>query len=97
MGTSTKAISMPGGRVRPPELPFSDIERKRLLDRVSQAVDEFPFTLISAPAGSGKTVLASAWARHRGRARAAWLTLTSRDEQPAQSTQHEEADESERI
>ncbi len=77
MGTSTNA-----GRVRPPELPFSVIERKRLLDRVSLAVDDVPFTLISAPAGSGKTVLASAWARHRGRTRAAWLTLTSRDEQP---------------
>jgi LuxR family transcriptional regulator, maltose regulon positive regulatory protein len=82
VGTSTKAISTPAGRVRPPELPFSVIERTRLLDRVSQAVDEFRFTLISAPAGSGKTVLASAWARHRGRTRAVWLTLTSRDDQP---------------
>src|SRR5262245_62172093 len=82
VGISTKAISTPAGRVWPPELPFSVIERKRLLDRVSQAVDAFPFTLISAPAGSGKTVLASAWARQRGGTRAVWLTLTSRDDQP---------------
>jgi LuxR family maltose regulon positive regulatory protein len=82
VSTTMKAIRTPGGRVRPPELPFSLVERTQLLARVSQAVDAFPFTLISAPAGSGKTVLASAWARQPGRTYPVWLTVTSRDERP---------------
>src|SRR5262245_19142579 len=66
---------------RPPRLPIRIVERRRLRDRLSQAVKEFPFTLIRAPAGSGKTVLAAAWAWRYGQEHpVAWLTLTHRDE-----------------
>ena len=69
-------------QVRPPRLPIRVVERGRLLDRLSQAVEDVPFTLIRAPAGSGKTVLAAAWARRHGREHpVAWLTLTHLDEQ----------------
>src|SRR5262245_29717676 len=70
-------------QVHPPRLPIRIVERQRLLDRVSRAVEDVPFTLIRAPAGSGKTVLAAAWAgRHGQKHPVAWLTLTHRDEQP---------------
>ncbi|MGH8834668.1 MAG: helix-turn-helix transcriptional regulator, partial [Actinomycetes bacterium] len=79
-------------QVRPPRLPIRVVERGRLLDRVSQAVEDVPFTLIRAPAGAGKTVLAAAWARRRGQEHpVAWLTLTHRDEQPAVFWPHVQA------
>jgi LuxR family transcriptional regulator, maltose regulon positive regulatory protein len=77
-------INLPARRVRPPGSWLRVVERRRLLDRVSQAVANAPFTLISAPAGYGKTVLASEWAG--GRAShlrpPAWLTVSDRDNEP---------------
>src|SRR5262245_59130654 len=56
------------GQARPSHVPIAStspvgepaprglvIERRRLLERLSQAVDEAPLTLVCAPAGSGKT------------------------------------------
>src|SRR4051794_5131039 len=45
-----------------PVLNTAVLERQRLLDLVTKATTG-PLTLISAPAGSGKTVLASSWVR----------------------------------
>ena len=56
-------ITLSASRVRPPDSCLRIVERRRLLDRVSRAVADAPFTLISAPAGYGKTVLASEWAQ----------------------------------
>ena len=39
------------------------LPRQRLQTALSQAVDRAPVTLVSGPAGSGKTVLAATWAR----------------------------------
>ena len=77
-------ITLPTSRVRPPGSWLRVVERRRLLDRVSRAVAEAPFTLISAPAGYGKTVLASEWAGSRAShlRPPAWLTLSDRDNQP---------------
>ena len=70
-------------RVRPPLPTRHLIDRPRLIDRVSDALEDSPLTLISAPAGYGKTVLAAAWTRmQRDRRAVAWLTLTDRDGQP---------------
>jgi hypothetical protein len=49
-------ITLPTTRVRPPGSGLRVVERRRLLDRVSRAVADTAFTLISAPAGYGKTV-----------------------------------------
>lgn len=79
-----RVVAPMGPQIRLPRLPIRVVERRRLLNRVSQAIQDAPFTLIGAPAGSGKTVLAAAWARRRGQEQpVAWLTLTHRDEQPA--------------
>lgn len=77
-------ITLPASRVRPPGSWLRVVERRRLLHRVSRAVAEAPFTLISAPAGYGKTVLASEWAGSRAShlRPAAWLTVRDRDNQP---------------
>ena len=57
-----------------PLLPPATIERARL-HAALDAHGERPLTLVSAPAGSGKTVLLATWAAGSG---AAWLTIASR-------------------
>ena len=52
--------------------------RPRLHDRLTEMVDS-PITLISAPAGYGKTLLTAAWVSVRGDLRVGWLTLRTPD------------------
>ncbi|GIJ47876.1 hypothetical protein Val02_47620 [Virgisporangium aliadipatigenens] len=47
-------------KLRRPDAPPWTVPRTRLFDRVARAVDG-PLTLISAPAGTGKTVLMGSW------------------------------------
>ena len=59
------------------------ISRPRLIERLANGLTR-PFTLISAPAGSGKTTLIGEW-RMSDRGRAcplAWLSLDSEDNDP---------------
>lgn len=64
-------------RLRPsPE--GSTVTRPRLLDALDAGV-RHPLTLVAAPAGSGKTVLLSQWARGRPDGTVAWLTLDASD------------------
>jgi LuxR family maltose regulon positive regulatory protein len=65
-----------------PEPPVGAVARSRLLDAVDASVAAGVLTLVVAPAGSGKTVLLSAWAR-RTELRTAWLTLEAADADPA--------------
>jgi LuxR family transcriptional regulator, maltose regulon positive regulatory protein len=76
-------VPPPASQARPPRTPWG-VERRQLLRRLSRAVNEVPLTLIGAPAGSGKTVLAADWARRRAEAgrTVAWLTATDRDNHP---------------
>jgi LuxR family transcriptional regulator, maltose regulon positive regulatory protein len=70
-------------KLAPPPLGFPALSRRRLLDRLSRGVDATPVTLLSGPAGSGKTVLAASWLHaHRGRC-VAWLSLDDGDDDPA--------------
>jgi ATP/maltotriose-dependent transcriptional regulator MalT len=84
LAESRPRITLAASRVRPPGSWLRVVERRRLLDRVSRAVADAPFTLISAPAGYGKTVLASEWAGSRAShlRPAAWLTVSERDNDP---------------
>ena len=65
-----------------PKLPLWLVVRQRLLDCISQGVRE-QLTLVSAPAGCGKTVLAASWAA-AGAAPGpvAWLSLDEDDNKP---------------
>ncbi len=62
---------------RPPRLY---VERPRLIKRLDEGA-ELPMTLVSAPAGSGKTALVAAWAAQREAAghSTAWVTFEEQD------------------
>jgi LuxR family transcriptional regulator, maltose regulon positive regulatory protein len=63
-----------------PALPEPFVRRPRLDEDLERGVLG-PFTLVSAPAGTGKTVLVSDWAiRARSRWPVAWVTLEAKDE-----------------
>lgn len=57
---------------------LSEMSRLQLLD----GAEDVPFTLISAPAGFGKTTLVSQWLEERKPVHA-WLSLDQRDNTPA--------------
>ncbi|GIP38175.1 hypothetical protein J31TS4_14550 [Paenibacillus sp. J31TS4] len=57
------------------------VPRPRLLERLEEGLHR-KLTLLSAPAGYGKTTLASGWAAACGRP-AAWLSLDEEDREPA--------------
>src|SRR5712692_1224706 len=68
------------GRLAPPRLPTVLVEREPLLSALDGALAT-PLTLLSAPAGFGKTTLLSTWAR-RHEAQVAWLSLDELDNTP---------------
>jgi LuxR family maltose regulon positive regulatory protein len=63
-------------KLLPPALPPGYVPRPRLHETLTRGV-EGPVTLVSAHAGTGKTVLVSAWSR--GRDDVAWLTVDRDD------------------
>lgn len=71
-------------KLEPPGLAHPTVLRPRLLTALTRAVQRFPLTLVSGPAGSGKTVLAASWREAEGRGHPiAWLTLDDYDDDPA--------------
>src|SRR5215207_2941127 len=73
-----KSLSIPRTKLRPPALRQPMVPRPRLTDTFH---DPCPLTLISAPAGSGKTTLAAAWLASQ-RTKVVWLSLDSDDNDP---------------
>jgi LuxR family transcriptional regulator, maltose regulon positive regulatory protein len=67
-------------RLAQPRLPHALVERERLLLALDRALLT-PLTLLSAPAGFGKTTLLSSWAS-RHPAQVAWLELSELDNSP---------------
>ena len=67
----------------PPRLPVAMVPRARLHDMLTTAVRERALTLISAPVGAGKSVLAAAWCARRPVCwPVAWLSVGENSEQP---------------
>lgn len=70
-------------RVVAPRMQAADTTRPRLLNRLSSALDEpWTLTIVSAPAGSGKTRLLTQWANElsmSGTASVAWVTMDASD------------------
>ena len=65
-----------------PVLNGRALDRPRLVERLTASA-QGPLTLISAPAGSGKTVLASSWARSgTAPGPVAWIQLDQEDDLP---------------
>ena len=70
-------------KLRPPEPPARLIDRSRLGALLDDADEvNVPLVLVSAPAGAGKSTLASGWAATRGDV-VAWLQLEESDSDPA--------------
>jgi LuxR family maltose regulon positive regulatory protein len=69
------------GRQAPPRLPKALVEREPLLLALDGALDT-PLTLLSAPAGFGKTTLLSTWVRQQKKTQVAWLSLDELDNSP---------------
>ncbi|MGY1712549.1 LuxR C-terminal-related transcriptional regulator [Geodermatophilus sp. SYSU D00758] len=77
-------VALLGSKLAPPEPAHATVLRRRLVDLLTTHVHRSPVTLVSGPAGSGKTVLASSWRQGRGAGRpVAWLTLDAYDDDPA--------------
>jgi LuxR family maltose regulon positive regulatory protein len=71
------------GKLVPPELAQATVLRSRLLTALTGAVQRAPLTLLSGPAGSGKTTLAASWWNTRLEdAPVAWFTLDEYDDDP---------------
>ncbi|MFF3325104.1 LuxR C-terminal-related transcriptional regulator [Streptomyces sp. NPDC002889] len=65
-----------------PAVPRTHVGRNRLLDRLTDGT-RGPLTVITGPAGAGKTTLAAAWARTRPTpGPVVWLTVESDDTVP---------------
>jgi LuxR family transcriptional regulator, maltose regulon positive regulatory protein len=72
------------GKLTPPPLGFAPRPRPRLFEMLSEGLDATPVTLLSGPAGAGKTVLAGSWLQaDRDDWCAAWLSLEEADDEPA--------------
>ena len=63
-----------------PQLSADVVNRDRLIKRIDSACD-LPLTLVSAPAGYGKSVLVAQWVEQLDRA-VAWLSLDADDSDP---------------
>ena len=72
-------------KLRPPAITPAILHRQRLLDKLTKANDR-PFSLITAPAGYGKSTLLAQWFNKNvaeGR-HCAWLNLDESDAEPSQ-------------
>jgi LuxR family transcriptional regulator, maltose regulon positive regulatory protein len=76
----TQGMLVLSGKLAPPRLPNSLVEREHLLTCLDEALAT-RLLLLSAPAGFGKTTLLSTWA-NRHQAQVAWLSLEELDNTP---------------
>jgi len=81
--TARSDIPLLVDQLAPPLLGFAPLYRPRLFAELSAGTADTPVTLLSGPAGSGKTVLAGSWMHAQPDARTmAWLTVESTDDDP---------------
>ncbi len=69
-------------KFKTPGAPRHRVCRDRLVTLLDD-LSEFPITVVTAPAGAGKTALAAEWARSSDQS-CAWLSLDESDQEPAQ-------------
>ena len=74
-------IRVPVGKTAVPELPAEFISRPALLQRLDRATGT-QVIVLSAPAGSGKTLLLADWVRQEGGPETVWISLDADDNDP---------------
>src|SRR5580704_3823727 len=75
-------------KLRVPRPTLEILRRRRVTDLIDAAVAH-RVTVVSGPAGAGKTVACAAWAAARPAARQpAWLTVDASDREPARFWQY---------
>src|SRR6266571_2355009 len=74
---------VPSTKLVPPRSARATLRREPLLARLRQAVEVRPLTLVSAPAGFGKTTLLAELKRDPGALPMAWLSIDEDDQDPA--------------
>src|SRR5215218_8109025 len=65
-------------KLRIPPQPHHAVHRARLIDALERRIPKYKLTLISAPAGYGKTTLLAQWAQSSSFA-VAWLSISQED------------------
>jgi LuxR family maltose regulon positive regulatory protein len=77
-------MALLASKLAPPDLAHATVLRQRLLGLLTRSVQRSPLTLLSGPAGSGKTALAASWRLSQSSGRpVCWLTLDDYDDDPA--------------
>src|SRR6266571_1918683 len=74
---------VPSTKLVPPRSARATLRREPLLARLRRAVEVRPLTLVSAPAGFGKTTLLAELKRDPGALPMAWLSIDEDDQDPA--------------
>jgi len=85
--TGAEDLQVPGpllrSKITPPGVPSWAVDRPRIGKRLVQGVRHGMLTVVSGPAGAGKTTALAAWvARGHWPGPVAWLTLDEYDNQP---------------
>ncbi len=76
----TRTVTILATKLNPPRVRADIIDRPRLTQRLDRSLDR-KLTLLSAPAGYGKTTLLSAWIEET-HPRLGWVSLDHRDNDP---------------
>lgn len=77
-----RAGDVPVTKYQPPAPGPDTLVRDRLLHRLDAAVDRHAVTLVSAPAGFGKTTLLASYCRDHASRPFAWVSLDEADDDP---------------
>lgn len=72
------SFAIPHAKITVPRVPAGFVRRTRLRARLAEAV-QAPVTMLSAPAGYGKTLLLADWIATTGESDKAWISLDSGD------------------
>src|SRR5688500_2818617 len=78
---STVPLRVAVGKTVVPELPAEFMRRPALRQRLNEATPG-QVTVVSAPAGSGKTLLLADWVRQEDGLETAWISLDADDNDP---------------
>jgi LuxR family maltose regulon positive regulatory protein len=81
----TGSLRTPAGKLTVPRPPRGSVERARCTRALADAVGAHRLTVVSAPAGFGKTTALAHWAARAGRP-VAWVSLDPLDDEPGRLT-----------